>query len=229
MSEKAIVAKVWNFATILRDSGVSYTDYVAQISYLLFLKMENEREEIGEHSRIPESCKWNRLIRLDGIELETAYNSALAQLSESDGVIGLIYNGAQNKIKEPANLKKLFVMINSETWLGLKVDVKGAIYEGLLAKNATETKAGAGQYFTPRVLIHSIVSLMDLKPDMEVCDPACGTGGFLLRAYEVMKAQTKDREELRKLKSERLYGKEITPFSGVYVRDESLFVWNRGR
>ena len=211
MSEKAIVAKVWNFATILRDSGVSYTDYVAQISYLLFLKMENEREEIGEHSRIPENCKWNRLIRLDGLELETAYNSALAQLSESDGVIGLIYKSAQNKIKEPANLKKLFVMINSETWLGLKVDVKGAIYEGLLAKNATETKAGAGQYFTPRVLIHSIVSLMDLKPDMEVCDPACGTGGFLLRAYEVMKAQTKDREELRKLKSERLYGKEITP------------------
>ena len=120
--------------------------------------MENEREEIGEHSRIPESCKWNRLIRLDGIELETAYNSALAQLSESDGVIGLIYKSAQNKIKEPANLKKLFVMINSETWLGLKVDVKGAIYEGLLAKNATEIKAGAGQYFTPRVLIHSIVS-----------------------------------------------------------------------
>ncbi len=211
MSEKAIVAKVWNFATILRDSGVSYTDYVAQISYLLFLKMENEREEIGEHSRIPESCKWNRLIRLDGLELETAYNSALAQLSESDGVIGLIYKSAQNKIKEPANLKKLFVMINSETWLGLKVDVKGAIYEGLLAKNATETKAGAGQYFTPRVPIHSIVSLMDLKPDMEICDPACGTGGFLLRAYEVMRAQTKDREEIRKLKSERLYGKEITP------------------
>ncbi len=211
MSEKAIVAKVWNFATILRDSGVSYTDYVAQISYLLFLKMENEREEIGEYSRIPESCKWERLIRLDGLELESAYSEALAELSESDGVIGLIYNGAQNKIKEPANLKKLFVMINSETWLGLKVDVKGAIYEGLLAKNATETKAGAGQYFTPRVLIHCIVSLMELKPDMDVCDPACGTGGFLLHAYEVMKAQTQDREELQKLKSERLYGKEITP------------------
>lgn len=211
MSEKAIVAKVWNFATILRDSGVSYTDYVAQISYLLFLKMENERENIGEHSKIPENCKWERLMRMDGLELESAYNSALAQLSESDGVIGLIYKGAQNKIKEPANLKKLFVLINSETWLGLKVDVKGAIYEGLLAKNATETKAGAGQYFTPRVLIRCIVELMNPHYSMEICDPACGTGGFLLSAYEVMKKQTNDKEELRKLRNERLYGKEITP------------------
>lgn len=211
MSEKAIVAKVWNFATILRDSGVSYTEYVAQLSYLLFLKMESERESIGESSKIPTSCKWERLIRLDGLELESAYNAALAQLAKSEGVIGLIYNDAQNKIKEPANLKKLFVLMDSETWLGLNVDVKGAIYEGLLAKNATETKAGAGQYFTPRVLIDSIVGLMELKPNMEVCDPACGTGGFLLSAYEAMKAQTKDKEELKRLRNERLCGKDITP------------------
>lgn len=211
MSEKAIVAKVWNFATILRDSGVSYTEYVAQLSYLLFLKMESERESIGESSKIPANCKWERLINLDGLELESAYNAALAQLAKSEGVIGLIYNDAQNKIKEPANLKKLFVLMDSETWLGLNVDVKGAIYEGLLAKNATETKAGAGQYFTPRVLIDSIVKLMELKPNMEVCDPACGTGGFLLSAYEAMKAQTKDKEELKCLRNERLYGKDITP------------------
>ncbi|WP_334089497.1 DUF2339 domain-containing protein [Helicobacter typhlonius] len=211
MSERAIVAKVWNFATILRDSGVSYTEYVAQLSYLLFLKMESERESIGESSKIPTSCKWERLIRLDGLELESAYNAALVQLAKSEGVIGLIYNDAQNKIKEPANLKKLFVLMDSETWLGLNVDVKGAIYEGLLAKNATETKAGAGQYFTPRVLIDSIVGLMELKPNMEVCDPACGTGGFLLSAYEAMKAQTKDKEELKRLRNERLCGKDITP------------------
>ncbi|MCX2683401.1 N-6 DNA methylase [Campylobacter sp. MIT 21-1685] len=195
----------------MRDSGVSYTDYVAQVSYLLFLKMESERESIGESSKIPQECKWERLICLDGLELESAYNAALLKLSKQEGIIGLIYNDAQNKIKEPANLKKLFTMVDSETWLGLKVDIKGAIYEGLLAKNATETKAGAGQYFTPRVLIDSIMGLMELQPNMEVCDPACGTGGFLLSAYEVMKAQTKDKEELKKLRSKRLYGKDITP------------------
>lgn len=228
MSEKVIVAKVWNFATILRDSGVSYTEYVAQLSYLLFLKMESERESIGESSKIPAECKWERLINLDGLELESAYNATLTQLAKSDGVIGLIYNDAQNKIKEPANLKKLFMLMDSETWLGLNVDIKGAIYEGLLAKNATETKAGAGQYFTPRVLIDSIVGLMELKPNMEVCDPACGTGGFLLSAYEAMKVQTKDKEELKRLRKEALWQGHYS-FSGVFVCDESVSARNRRR
>ena len=119
------------------------------------------------------------------------------------------------------------MLMDSETWLGLNIDIKGAIYEGLLAKNATETKAGAGQYFTPRVLIDSIVGLMELKPNMEVCDPACGTGGFLLSAYEAMKAQTKDKEELKRLRNERLYGKDIT-LSSVFVCDESVSARNRG-
>lgn len=144
MSEKAIVAKVWNFATILRDSGVSYTEYVAQLSYLLFLKMESERESIGESSKIPANCKWERLINLDGLELESAYDAALAQLAKSEGVIGLIYNDAQNKIKEPANLKKLFVLMDSETWLGLNVDVKGAFMRDYLRKTPQRQRRERG-------------------------------------------------------------------------------------
>lgn len=210
MQENAIVTKVWNFATILRDDGVTYTDYVAQISYLLFLKMEDEKEEVGETSQIPSKFRWKELNALDGEELLEAYNNALNTLSKQGGVMGLIYNGAQNKIKEPNKLKKLFTLIDSETWMGLNVDVKGAIYEGLLAKNATETKAGAGQYFTPRVLIDSIVRLMRPQIGMQICDPACGTGGFLLSAFEYMKKQKPNKDELEKLKTQSLAGKDVT-------------------
>lgn len=151
------------------------------------------------------------LKRLDGLELESAYSKALAELSKQGGIVGTIYQKAQNKITEPAKLKRLISLVDGETWLGLSVDVKGAIYEGLLAKNATETKAGAGQYFTPRVLCESIVRLMRPTPQMSVCDPVCGTGGFLLAAYAYMKAQSNDSEVLRALREDKLYGKDITP------------------
>lgn len=212
MNEQVLITKVWNYATILRDSGISYTDYVSQLSYLLFLKMESEFASIGkENSKIPKEFSWERIKRLDGAELEKVYSKALSELSKADGIIGVIYQKAQNKITEPAKLKRLVSLVDGETWLGLSVDVKGAIYEGLLQKNATETKAGAGQYFTPRVLIESIVNVMQPEPNMRICDPACGTGGFLLAAYECMKSKTKDKNILKSLREEKLYGKDITP------------------
>lgn len=213
MNPQNLIAKVWDYANILRDSGVSYTDYVAQLSYLLFLKMESEIVSVNPSavSMIPSEYRWEVLKRLDGLELESAYSKALAELSKQGGIVGTIYQKAQNKITEPAKLKRLISLVDGETWLGLSVDVKGAIYEGLLAKNATETKAGAGQYFTPRVLCESIVRLMRPTPQMSVCDPACGTGGFLLAAYAYMKAQSNDSEVLRALREDKLYGKDITP------------------
>lgn len=213
MNAQNLIAKVWDYANILRDSGVSYTDYVAQLSYLLFLKMESEIASINSNavSMIPSEFSWGILKKLDGLELERAYSKALSELSKQGGIVGTIYQKAQNKINEPAKLKRLISLVDGETWLGLSVDVKGAIYEGLLAKNATETKAGAGQYFTPRVLCESIVRLMRPTPQMSVCDPACGTGGFLLAAYAFMKAQSKDSEVLRSLREEKLFGKDITP------------------
>ena len=172
MNEQVLITKVWNYATILRDSGVSYTDYVSQLSYLLFLKMESEFASIGkENSKIPKEFSWDKIKRLDGAELEKVYSKALSELSKIDGIIGVIYQKAQNKITEPAKLKRLVSLVDGETWLGLTVDVKGAIYEGLLQKNATETKAGAGQYFTPRVLIESIVNVMQPEPRMKIWTP----------------------------------------------------------
>lgn len=213
MNPQNLIAKVWDYANILRDSGVSYTDYVAQLSYLLFLKMESEIASVNPSavSMIPSEYRWEVLKRLDGLELESVYSKALAELSKQGGIVGTIYQKAQNKITEPAKLKRLISLVDGETWLGLSVDVKGAIYEGLLAKNATETKAGAGQYFTPRVLCESIVRLMRPTPQMSVCDPACGTGGFLLAAYAYMKSQSNDSEVLRALRGDNLYGKDITP------------------
>lgn len=140
MNESNLIAKVWNFATILRDAGLSYTDYVAQLTYLLFLKMDDERvKELGETSLIPDGCRWSDLLPLSGTELETAYKNALEKLSVQSGIIGTIFAKAQNKISSPAHLARLVSLINEETWIGMDVDVKGAIYEGLLQKNATES------------------------------------------------------------------------------------------
>ena len=181
MTENNLTTKVWNYATILRDSGVGYTDYVAQLTYLLFLKMDDECVSVlKQKSLIPDEYQWKKLRILDGVELESTYNKTLTELSKKTGIIGTIYSKAQNKIVEPAKLKKLISLVDEQTWMGLDVDVKGAIYEGLLQKNATETKAGAGQYFTPRPLINAIVEVMQPKPDDTILDPACGTGGFLL-------------------------------------------------
>lgn len=210
----SLVSKVWNYAHVLRDQGISYGDYVEQITYLLFLKMDDERSELlGEPSVIPDAYRWDKLISKDGDELELQYRHSLEQLGKEDGLIGTIFKKAQNKLTDPAKLKRIVSLIDSEgPWIGIGVDVKGQIYEGLLEKNASEVKSGAGQYFTPRPVIDAIVKCVMPKIGESLCDPACGTGGFLLAAYDHMKTQSQDREKLRRLRHEA--------FSGVDIVDE---------
>ena len=207
----SLVSKVWNYAHVLRDQGISYGDYVEQITYLLFLKMDDERTEFfGEPSVIPDAYRWNNLISKDGDDLELQYRHSLEQLGKEEGLIGTIFKKAQNKLTDPAKLKRIVSLIDSEgPWIGIGVDVKGQIYEGLLEKNASEVKSGAGQYFTPRPIIDAIVKCVKPKIGETVCDPACGTGGFLLAAYDFMKTQSQDREKLRRLRHESLNGMDI--------------------
>lgn len=206
----SLVSKVWNYAHVLRDEGIAYGDYLEQITFLLFLKMDDEREhQLGEGSRIPKQWRWAKLRDKRGDELDLQYRHTLEKLGREGGMLGTIFGKAQNKIQDPAKLRRLVAMIDEETWLGLKIDVKGAIYEGLLERNAEETKSGAGQYFTPRALIDAIVDVMQPKASMTVHDPACGTGGFLLSAYEHMKKQTRDRDKLRRLQTDVITGEEI--------------------
>lgn len=212
MNEGNLVTKVWNYASVLAQSGVGYTDYVSQLTYLLFLKMDEERTGLlGEKSLVPVNCQWKTLLPLAGMELSEQYQTILNTLSGQSGIIGTIYNKAGNKISNPANLSRLISLINEETWIGMDVDVKGEIYEGLLQKNAQESKAGAGQYFTPRPLIRAMVQVMQPVPEMTVCDPACGTGGFLLAAYDYMRKQTNDQAKIKDLKENKLSGTDITP------------------
>ena len=214
MSNEQLVSKVWNYAHVLRDQGISYGDYIEQITYLLFLKMDAEREELlGETSAIPQQWSWAHLANKDGDKLELQYRRTLEALGREDGLIGTIFRKAQNKLSDPAKLKRIVSLIDKEgPWVGLKVDVKGEIYEGLLERNASEVKSGAGQYFTPRPVIQAIVQCIDPKIGATVCDPACGTGGFLLAAYDHMKTQSQDREKLRGLRH--------TAFTGVDIVDE---------
>ena len=156
-----IVQRLWNYCNVLRDDGVSYGDYVEQLTYLLFLKMADEQEhELHKASAIPAGLGWDSLRRLDGDELETQYRHILAELGKGTGLIPTIFRKAQNKIQDPAKLRRLIELIDGETWIGLDIDVKGEIYEGLLEKNAQDIKSGAGQYFTPRPLIKAIVDVM---------------------------------------------------------------------
>ena len=206
-----LVAKVWNYAHILRDQGISYGDYVEQITYLLFLKMDQERESLlGEPSAIPEEHRWTALARLDGEAMAKQYRETLEALGKEGGLIGTLFDRAQNKLSDPAKLKRVVSLIGQETWIGLDVDTKGEIYEGLLERNAAEVKSGAGQYFTPRPLIQACVDVIRPRIGESVHDPACGTGGFLLAAYEAMKQQTKgDRTLSRKLREETFSGVDI--------------------
>jgi type I restriction enzyme M protein len=210
----ALVGKVWNYAHVLRDAGVSSGEYVEQITCLLFLKMDQERtENLNLPSMIPEEHRWARLRGLTGEKLGTEYAAALAALSRSDGLLGAIFLKAKNAIEDPARLQRLVQLIDGETWLGLPVDVKGAIYEGLLERNAAEVKSGAGQYFTPRPLIDAMVEIVDPEPGKTVCDPACGTGGFLLQAYERMKKHPRaaDKGVAAKLRRDTFRGFDIVP------------------
>ena len=214
MTNEQLVSKVWSYAHVLRDQGISYGDYVEQITYLLFLKMDAEREELlREKSALPPQWRWAQIAAADGDALELQYRHTLEALGREDGLIGTIFRKAQNKLSDPAKLKRLVSLIENEgPWIGLGVDVKGEIYEGLLERNASEVKSGAGQYFTPRPVIEAIVRCVNPTVGETVCDPACGTGGFLLAAYDHMKTQTQDRQKLHALRH--------TAFQGVDIVDE---------
>lgn len=207
----ALVQKVWNYAHVLRDQGISYGDYIEQITYLLFLKMDQEREDILDlPSPIPAKWKWNKLVNKDGDPLELQYRHTLENLGKEDGLIGTIFRKAQNKLSDPAKLKRVVSLIDKEgPWVGLNVDVKGEIYEGLLEKNASEVRSGAGQYFTPRPVIQAMVECIDPRIGETVVDPACGTGGFLLAAFDHMKGQTQDKDKQAALRNEALTGIDI--------------------
>jgi len=208
----AIVQKVWSYCNVLRDDGVSYGDYVEQLTYLLFLKMADEQTKspFNKPSTIPKGFDWPSLLNKDGAELETHYRNILETLGKEPGMLGIIFRKSQSRIQDPAKLKRLIELINTETWIGLDVDVKGEIYEGLLEKNAEDIKSGAGQYFTPRPLIKAIVEVMHPGPDMTICDPACGTGGFLLLAHDhISKKYQLDVEQKRFLKLNAFKGKDI--------------------
>jgi type I restriction enzyme M protein len=213
MNESSLIQKVWNYATVLKNEGVHYGDYISQISFLLFLKMDEEAtSRLGEPSVVPEDCRWSVIRDYQGEALATRYSKILSKLSREDGLIGAIFLKAQNEIQDPAKLRRLVTLIGQETWLGLDMDTKGAIYEGLLERNAAEVKSGAGQYFTPRPLIDAMTAVIEPRPEETVHDPACGTGGFLLAAWERMKAnpRAKDRKVQRRMRA-RLSGIDIVP------------------
>lgn len=210
-NEQTLTKKVWTLATTLAGQGIGFTDYITQLTYLLFLKMDDENVKLfGDDSAIPEGCRWSDLIDLDGLDLIEQYEKTLKELSEQSNLIGTIYTKAQNKIDKPVYLKKVITMINEEQWLVMDGDVKGAIYESILEKNGQDKKSGAGQYFTPRSLISTMVDVTRPQIGETVCDPACGTGGFLLAAYDYMKVQSSDKEKSEFLREQALHGYDNT-------------------
>lgn len=225
MSSSDIVNKLWNYCNVLRDDGMSYGDYVEQLTYLLFLKMADERRNLptfgagkqpassaSKTSIIPEKYSWPTLIKKDGDELFDHYRHTLEELGNQKGLLGLIFNKSQNKFQDPAKLRRLIVdLIDNENWSVMSADVKGDAYEGLLEKNAQDTKSGAGQYFTPRALIRAMVDVIQPKPGETVCDPACGTGGFFLAAHDyiVKHYPNMTKEEKKRLKEDTFKGWEL--------------------
>jgi type I restriction enzyme M protein len=183
---RRLVDKLWSFCNLLRDDGVSTIEYTEQLTYLLFLKMAHERaiRQLKPEKIVPDSCSWQRLLDADGDEVEVTYRHMLETLARQPGTLGVIFRKAQNRIQGPAKLKRLIAeLIDRENWSAAGVDIKGDAYEELLAKGAEDIKSGAGQYFTPRALIAAMVDCILPTAADTVCDPACGTGGFLLWAH----------------------------------------------
>src|SRR3990172_9319290 len=208
-----VVQKLWGFCHTLRHDGVDYGDYIEQLTYLLFLKMADERGV-----EIPKDCTWESLKKESGTDLLDHYSDILRKLREKPGLLGDIFAQSVPRFNNPVNLKRLIAMIDEEEWSAMDVDIKGAAFEGLLEKAASEGKKGAGQYFTPRVLIDSIVRVMKpdprVNPDFTICDPACGTGGFLMRSYEWILNITKgalERKDIKRIKTSTYYGQELVP------------------
>ena len=209
-----LIRKLWNYCDVLRDDGLSYLDYVEQLTFLLYLKMSHERTQPpwSQPSNIPEGYDWPSLTSKDGLELDSHYRDLLNHLGTYEGMIGTIFRKAQNRIQDPAKLRRLIIdLIDTEHWLSLDADVKGDAYEGLLEKNAQDTLSGAGQYFTPRPVIQTMCRVMDPKPGMVISDPACGTGGFLLGAYNyiVENNPNMNRDEKEHLRFHALKGIEL--------------------
>lgn len=225
MTDSTIISKIWNLANVLRDDGVGYGDYLEQITYLLFLKMADElnkppynkglifpklKDVEGKEIADGETANWETLSSKRGAELESFYSQVLRTLSTEKGTLGQIFTKSQNKIQDPAKLLKVINLIDKENWAMMGADIKGKIYEGLLEKNAEDTKSGAGQYFTPRALIKTMVACIQPKPSKTISDPACGTGGFFLAAYDYIVENNKlDREEKEFLKNKTFHGNEI--------------------
>ncbi len=226
-SEAALVKKVKDIANVMASAGVGFTDYITQLTYILFLKMDAEKEELGLGSSIPEGYKWKDIVGLSGDDLVEKYEEILKDLSEEEGLIGTIFTRATNKIDRPVMLKEVFKMVDGENWYMMEGDLKGAIYERILEDNGQDKKSGAGQYFTPRALIKAIVEVVDPKIEETVMDPCCGTGGFLLAAYDHMKVQSKDIEKQQFLKSNALSGADNTALV-VTLASMNLFLHDIG-
>ena len=208
----SIVSKVWSFCTTLRDDGVSYGDYLEQLTYLIFLKMADEysRPPYNRKVGIPPKYTWQTLKTKRGAELEVHYVTLLRELGKNKGMLGQIFTKSQNKIQDPAKLSRLIDMVDDTNWVMLGADVKGDIYEGLLEKNAEDTKSGAGQYFTPRALIRAMVECIRPEPGKTVADPASGTGGFFLATYDfLVNNYPLDKKQKEFLKHETFAGNEI--------------------
>lgn len=214
MNASSIISKVWSFCTTLRDDGVGYGDYLEQLTYLIFLKMADEyaKPPYNRDVGIPEKYNWQALTSKKGAELEVLYVELLRELGQQKSMLGQIFTKAQNKIQNPAKLYRLIDMIDSTQWIMMDADIKGDIYEGLLEKNAEDTKSGAGQYFTPRALIRAMVECVRPVPGKTIADPACGTGGFFLAAYDFLtnpENYSLDKEQKQFLKHRTFYGNEI--------------------
>ena len=208
----SIVSKVWSFCNTLRDDGVGYGDYLEQLTYLIFLKMADEYSQppYNRTVGIPTEYNWPSLKAKRGAELEGHYVTMLRELANKSGMLGQIFTKAQNKIQDPAKLYRLIDMINETEWVTMGADVKGDIYEGLLERNAEDTKSGAGQYFTPRALIKAMVECVRPQPNKSIADPACGTGGFFLAAYDfLVETHQLDKPQKAFLKHDTFFGNEI--------------------
>ena len=215
MNTSTLVQKVWNFCHTLRDDGVGYGDYLEQLTYLLFLKLAHEYSQppYNRETRIPKHYDWTSLTNKTGEPLEVQYLAILHKLGGEQGMLGAIFFKAQNKIQDPAKLSRLVQMIDAENWISLDADTKGDLYEGLLQKNAEDTKSGAGQYFTPRPLIEAMVACVRPEPMKTIADPACGTGGFFLGAYNWLTRPgvTLNKTQKAFLRNQTFHGNEIVP------------------
>jgi type I restriction enzyme M protein len=207
-----VVQQLWGFCHTLRHDGIDYGDYIEQLTYLLFLKMADERD-----IELPKGCDWPSLVNKSGTALQDHYIDLLRKLGQQRGLLGDIFAGAQSRFNNPVNLKKLLGLIDDIEWTALDIDIKAAAFEGLLEKAASEGKKGAGQYFTPRILIKALVRCMKPDPrahkEFTMCDPACGTGGFLVSSYEWLIEETKGgalpRDLAKRLKAETYFGQEL--------------------